>query len=199
MKEEKPKQKIEEKMKEETKKGKVEEKMIEGTAEKKEKSEKKEKKTEGKGKKEKPEIKKKTRAIVRGKDLHISTKHSVAICRLVRGKKMEKAVAELEKVLKKEKPIKMKGEIPHRKGKGRERGRYPIKACKVFIKLLKSLAANSSVNGLEEPYIFVAKADQASRPYRRFGSKRFKRTHILLIAKDKKTGKKEIEEGKKAK
>jgi len=139
-------------------------------------------------------IERKEEAKARGKDLSISTKHSVAICRFIKNKRIEEAINDLEQVIKRKKAVPMKGEIPHRKGKGMERGRYPVKACKAFIKLLKDLAANSIINGLEEPYIYIAKADKASRPYRRFGSRRFKRTHVLLIAKDRKFKEKKTKE-----
>lgn len=79
----------------------------------------------------------------------------------------------------------MKGEIPHRKGKIMS-GRYPINATKQFIKLLKQLAANANVNGLEiEKAKIECKANRASRPYKRFGSERFKRTHVTLKLKEK--------------
>ena len=93
-------------------------------------------------------------------------------------------IKEVELVIKMKKPLKMKGEIPHRKGNIMS-GRYPINACKVFINLLKSLIANSQVNNLENPYIAVAIANDASRPFKRGGSMRFKRTNVLLIAREK--------------
>ena len=133
-------------------------------------------------KKEIEKIKEKNEAFVNGRNLPISKKHSMAICRFIKGKEPEKAMEELEGVLKFKKIIPMKGEIPHRKGG--ISGRYPVNACKVFIKLLKSLSANASVNGMESIYIATAKADRGSRPYRRFGSRRFKRTNILLIARE---------------
>ena len=147
-------------------------------------------KIEGKTEEKKPEKPaekeevKKEEAITKGSDLNISTKHAIAICSFIRGKDIEKAMEQIVEVALKKRAIPMKGEIPHRKGM--ESGRYPVKAAKVFVKLLKSLAANSSVNGLENTYIHTAKADRASRPYRRFGSRRFKRTNVLLIAKEKK-------------
>ncbi len=117
---------------------------------------------------------------VRGLSLPISKKHAVAICRFIKGKRIEIAIREIEEVVKGKKAIPMKGELPHRKGM--ERGRYPINAAGVFIKLLKSLDANTNINNLGEVYISVAKADKASRPYRRFGSRRFKRTNVILVA-----------------
>ena len=88
----------------------------------------------------------------------------------------------------------MKGEIPHRKGKIMG-GRYPINSVKEFIKLLKSLQANANANGMDEPIIVEAIANQAYRPFGRFGRVRRKRTHISikvmekkLISKKKKNG-----------
>ena len=43
----------------------------------------------------------------------------------------------------------MKGEIPHRKGKGMMSGRYPLNAVKDFIMLLKSLKANAINHEIE--------------------------------------------------
>jgi len=138
--------------------------------------------------KPKPESKgpRKTEAVVNGKSLFISTKHAVAICNLIRGKNIDKALSMMENAEKMKIAVPMSGEIPHRKGKIMS-GRYPIKAAKEFIKLLKSLKVNALMNELElEKYKIFCKANIASRPYRRFGKGRFKRTHveIKLIALD---------------
>ncbi len=122
----------------------------------------------------------KTEAIVCGKDLKISTKHSIAICDYIRRKNIEKAIDMLSEILTYKKAVPMKGELPHRKGKIMS-GRYPIKAVTEFIKLLKSLKANAIVNELElEKYVLYCKADVAARPYRRFGKGRFKRTNVII-------------------
>ena len=140
--------------------------------------------------KKKPIIKKpvvkKTYAIVNVKSLPISTKQSVAICKFVKKKKIESAIADLEKVIVKKKPVPMKGEIAHKKGKGISSGKYPKKASEHFIKLLKSLLANANVNDLENPIVVEAVANKASRPHARFGRWQRKRTHIKLVAKSKK-------------
>ncbi len=127
---------------------------------------------------------KKTEASVNGMALPISTKDSVAICRFIKGKKIEMAIADLEQVLAYKKAIPMKGEIPHRKGKGMMSGRYPKNTAVYFIKLLKSLSANA--NELEEPIITEAIANLASRPFGRFGRIRKKRSHIKIKAVEKK-------------
>ncbi|MBU0894346.1 MAG: hypothetical protein KKF48_04670 [Nanoarchaeota archaeon] len=138
---------------------------------------------------EKKPIIKKNQAIVRGVGVPISTKESVAISKFIKRKKIEKAISDLEQVLIFKKAIPMKGEIPHRKGRIGS-GRYPQKAVKNFIKLLKSLLSNSHANGLEDPIIAEAISNIAVRPFGRFGRVKRKRTHIKIIAKSKKELKK---------
>ena len=145
-------------------------------------SEAKEQKADPKKKKTKSN---KTEAIVRGYNLPISTKDSAAICKFIRNKKIEKAIADLENVALHKKAIPMKGEIPHRKGKGISSGRYLNKSVEYFIKLLKSLNANSNANELEGPIITQAIANIGKRPYGRFGRTRKKRTHVLIKAEKK--------------
>ena len=127
---------------------------------------------------------KKTEAVVMAENIPISTKDSSAICRFIRGKKIEDAIKDLEAVLKFKKIVPMTGEIPHRKGKGMMSGRYPKKASENFIKLLKSLKANSNYNGLENPVIVEAVPNIGMKVMGRFGSVRKKRTHIKIVAKD---------------
>jgi len=128
---------------------------------------------------------KKTSAFVNISSIPISTKHSIAICKFIKGKKIEGAIDDLEKVVLLKKAVPMKGEIPHRKGM--MSGRYPKKAAGHFIKLLKGLSANANVNGLEAPVISEAIANLASRPYSKFGRVRRKRTHIKITATTKQT------------
>jgi ribosomal protein L22 len=133
--------------------------------------------------KEKP---KKTEAIVNAKNLPISTKHSAAICRFIKNKKIGDAISDLEKVLKLKKSVPMKGEVPHRKGKGVMSGKFPKNAALRFITLLKTLSANSNYNGLDDPVIVECIANIGSRPYGRFGWVRKKRSHVRIVAKERK-------------
>jgi len=137
---------------------------------------------------EKPKGPKKNEAVVNGRGLQISTKHSIAICNFIRGKHIDRAISELEEVLKMKRAIPMRGEIPHRKGM--MSGRYPLKAAGVFIKLLKSLKSNAMINELElEKYEIYCMANLASRPYKRFGKRRSKRSNVqfkLIPLKKKK-------------
>jgi len=180
----------EEKAKEEqTEKKPVQEKPMEEKEEEKsvkepEKEEKvKEKKIEKKPVQEKP---KKTSAVVNAQNLPISTKYSAAICEFIRNKKIENAIADLEQVLVLKKAVPMKGEIPHRRGKGMMSGRFPKKATQNFIKILKNLLANANHNSLEDPIIVEAIANIGARPYGKFGRVRRKRTHVKIKVKEKK-------------
>ena len=134
---------------------------------------------------EKKPIIKKPEAVAKGVGLPISTKVAGAICRFIKGKKIENVIEYLEQVKVQKKAIPMKGEIPHRKGKMMS-GRYPKKASEEIVKLLKTLLANSNVNGLEEPIISEAMANLASRPFGKFGRVRKKRSNIKIKVKEKK-------------
>ena len=136
-------------------------------------------KTDSKIEKKKHERPKKTEAVVNAHSLHMSTKTAAAISRFIKGKKIQKAINELEEVVAIKKAIPMKGEFPHRKGKMMS-GKYPQKAAKNFIKLLKSLSANANFLGIENPKISEAVSNIAPRPYGKFGAVRRKRTHVRL-------------------
>ena len=140
----------------------------------------------------KKQIVKKDEAIVNGTSVPISTKYAVAICRFIKRKSIDKAIADLEDVTKFKRAVPMTGEIPHRKGKGMMSGRYPIRAIGYFITLLKTLKANANVNGVEEPIIVEAVPNKASQPFGRFGAVRRKRTHVKIrVVEKNKLNKKE--------
>ena len=122
---------------------------------------------------------KKDFAIVNGRNLPLSLKHSIAICNYIRGNSIDNALIKLEEVKKMKKAIPMRGDIPHKSGM--MSGRYPVKAVTEFIALLKSLKANALINEMElEKYSLFCMPNGAPRPYRRFGQHRFKRCHVQL-------------------
>lgn len=136
-------------------------------------------------KEEKP---KKDYAIANGWDLPISPKYARDICKFIRGLPIEKAINKLEEVEKKRLAVPMKGEYGHKKHAKKfasGSGKYPQKAAREFIKLLKNLSANSISNGLEKPVISEARSNVGSRPMARFGMWKRKRAHVKLIAKEK--------------
>ena len=132
-----------------------------------------------------PEKIKKTEAIAKGSSLPISKKQSMYICKFIKNKPIDLAISDLSKVITMKKVVPFKGEIPHRKGKGIMSGRYPIKASKYFITLLKSLKGNIIINNLDpdKAKIAIASASWAARPMRSKG-RLAKRTNIVLIARE---------------
>lgn len=133
-----------------------------------------------------------------GKDLSISTKHSIEICRFLRRKNLQKAKDILMKVVKKEEALKYtrfnKG-VGHKPGIGP--GRYPVKACKEFHKLLESVENNAVFKGLDANNLIIVHSacHRASRPmrYSRRTRGEAKRTHVEIIVEEKiKEKKKEI-------
>ena len=131
--------------------------------------------------------KKRTEAIVNSRSVPVSTKKARDVCKFIKRKSIKNAIKELEEVMQKRKAVPMKGEIPHRKGKIMSGG-FPINTAKQFIVLLKGLAGNAEVNEVDNPIITEAIANKASAPFGRFGRWKRKRTHIKLVAKEKKTG-----------
>lgn len=120
--------------------------------------------------------------LVKGNDMPISTKKSIVICKLLKGKKIEPSIKFLESVAKEKYGIKMNKRETLKPGRGTK---YPIKTVEAFIKLLKSLNANAAHKNLEVGKIRLsAKANQASRPLKS-GSRyrQFKRTHVEIIGK----------------
>jgi len=152
--------------------------------------EKKEAKVETKKETKKPakakEIPKKDVAIANGFSMKISPKQSKYVCKLLRGKTPEGAIARLQAVIDEKRPVPMAAlEVGHKKGKGLAGGKFPKNACKEIMTIIKQAGANAVVAGIEAPVITIARADRASAPFRRAG-RRAKRTHLLIEVRDKK-------------
>ena len=131
------------------------------------------------------EIVKKEVAIANGFSLKISPKQSKFVCRVIRGKSPEAAVARLQAVIDEKRPVPIAGlEVGHKKGKGLAGGKFPKNACKGIMEIVKQAGANAVVAGIESPVITIAKADRASAPFRRAGRKA-KRCHVHIEVKDK--------------
>ncbi|MBL7147382.1 MAG: 50S ribosomal protein L22 [Nanoarchaeota archaeon] len=128
---------------------------------------------------------------INAKDLGISSKTSVEVCRLLRNKTVKKAQQILQRVLKKKQPVpykRYKKEIPHRAGKIAT-GRYPIKISKEILKLLKGGLASAQNQGLSQDLIIShISAHKASHQWHsgRKRRRRMKRTHIKIILKETK-------------
>ncbi len=95
-----------------------------------------------------PDAEKTSKAM--GKELHVSRKHAYEIARTIKGMKLEKARGFLEDVAALERAVPYKRytrNIPHRKGMCT--GRYPQKAAKEFLKILKNAESNATYKGLD--------------------------------------------------
>lgn len=85
-----------------------------------------------------------------GKELRISRKHAHEIATAIKGMKLDTARKFLEdvSVLKRAVPYKRYVKnIPHRRGMCT--GRYPQKAAKEFLKVLKNIESNATYKGLD--------------------------------------------------
>lgn len=92
-----------------------------------------------------------------GRELPISPKHSVIICRHIKGWRLDKAKEFLEGVIAKKAavPDLRYGNAGHRRGKVGP-GRYPEKAARLILKVLEGAEANAEYKGLVTDDMFIA-------------------------------------------
>jgi len=137
-------------------------------------------------------------ALARARNLSVSTKHSVEISRNLRYKNTTFAKKYLEAVINYDSPVSFKRHVRNTGHKsGMSAGRYPVKAAKEFLKLIKSVESNAQFKGMDLSNLKITKlmSNQASIP-RTGGRQRYatKRTHIdveVMIGKTKKNPKEE--------
>jgi ribosomal protein L22 len=163
------------KMKQDKQALKVEDKKVET---------KEEKKAEKKVVKKK-EIKVYDRAVANGFSLRISAKYAKFICRMIRGRSPDAAIARLEEVVAERRAVPMAGlEVAHQKGRGMSGGKFPKKACVAILEVVKQAKANAVVLGIENMVISQAISNRASRPFKA-GGRKGKRAHVMIEIKDK--------------
>lgn len=123
------------------------------------------------------------------RDLPISTKQCVEICRFLRNKKLDKAKRMLNDVISKQRAVPFKKynrDMGHKPGIAA--GRYPVKAAKEILRLLNSVEANADNKGLDvdKLVLFDIHASQGMNQWH-YGRKRrirMKRTHIIIKVKE---------------
>jgi len=79
-----------------------------------------------------------------GRELPISPKKAMEVCREIRGKSVEDAKAYLERVIAMDQPVPMrryKTMVAHKRGTGP--GRYPVKVAKQVMKIIESAEENA--------------------------------------------------------
>ncbi len=92
-----------------------------------------------------------------GNELHISPKHSIEICRALKGMEVDKAKTYLEDVIALQKAVPFRrhtGSVGHRKGKMGP-GKYPQKAAKHILKVLMDAENNAEYGGLDVTNLFI--------------------------------------------
>ena len=85
-----------------------------------------------------------------GRELPISPKKAVELCRAIRGKTVEDAKEYLERVIALKQAVPMKRYkmmVAHKAGIGP--GRYPVKVARHFLKVLQSAEENAGYKGLD--------------------------------------------------
>src|SRR3989338_2021572 len=137
-----------------------------------------------------------------GRDLSISKKQSVEICKWIRYKSTSRAKRILEDAIKMERAIpytRFNWNVGHRPGMGT--GRYQIKASTEILALIKSAEANAQLKGLNTGNLHIVhiNAQKAPTPhhYGRQRGTKMKRTHIEIVLQER--AEKKNEEKKKGK
>lgn len=85
-----------------------------------------------------------------GRELPVSPKKAVELCRALRGRSVEAAKAYLERVIALKQAVPMRRYntmIAHKHGTGP--GRYPVKVARHFLKVLQTAEENAGYKGLE--------------------------------------------------
>ncbi len=124
-----------------------------------------------------------------GRDLGISTKASINVCKALRGLSVEKAVAYLDNVIALKVPIaytRFTDGVGHRKGNFAA-GRFPVKAAKAIKEIILSASANAAHQGLGDDLKIVHLcAHKASTPFHQGRQRRraMKRTHIEVVVQE---------------
>ncbi len=134
------------------------------------------------------------------KNAPVSTKHCIELCRWLRYKNTSEAKKMLEEV------IGLKRAVPYRKfvrdighRAGMSTGRFPQKASKEMLKLVKSVEANAQGKGLDISNLKIIRilANRAPTPFtgsrHRHGTKR---THIEMEVMERKSKSKDTKDKK---
>ncbi len=128
----------------------------------------------------------KIEAIAMGISLPISTRQSVEICNVLRGKTSDKGKKILELVINMKTPIPYKRYmhgVGHRSGK-LAAGRYPQKASSYILSVLKNAESSAANKGLVAPFMIKEIiANQAARSWHlgRQRRRKTKSTHIKIV------------------
>lgn len=129
-----------------------------------------------------------------GRDLPISTKHCIEICKFIKGRKVEDARKALQAAIEKTAAIpfpRFNGGVGHKRGKGMASGRYPQKAATAILKILENAVANAKQKGLVENSLRVEAMipQKGSSPYKhgRIRGRSAKKSHVEIVVGESKS------------
>ena len=131
------------------------------------------------------------------REVSISPKAAVEICREIKGMSLDEARGFLEEVVSKKKPVPFKRyvrKMGHRKQlEGWKIGRYPVKAAKYILQLLDNLENNANERGLDLSRLKIIHASTLrGRKVRKYIPRAFGRatpsfdvlTHVEIVARE---------------
>lgn len=121
------------------------------------------------------------------RDASISRKQAIMISKAIRNKDLDKAQSYLKRVLEMKQAVpftRFSNGLGHKSGMAA--GRYPQKACKVFLDLLNQVEANAQTKGLGKCRIIHVCTQQAHKPMRQGRQARveMKRAHVEVVVKE---------------
>jgi len=143
-------------------------------------------------------------ATATGRNLSISSKYAIEVCAYIRNRKLARAKAILERVIKKEEAIpftRFTDGVGHRKGI-KAAGRYPLKASQEILMILKSAEANAVNKGMTGDLdVAELRCNRAASPMRagRQSRRQSKRTHVYVTLAEVPGSRKKAEKKAKAK
>ncbi len=132
-----------------------------------------------------------------GRDLPISTKNSVEVCRFIKGRNVQVAKSMLLDVITLKRAVPYKRytmDVGHKSGMAS--GRYPKKTSRGILQVLESAEFNAQFKGMNTARLYVTHiaAQKASTPMHG-GRKRgqsTKRTHIEVVLQEKVEAEKKV-------
>lgn len=98
-------------------------------------------------------------AVASGRDLRVSYKDTVEVLNAIRGKRLEEAVKVLNDIISMRRPIpyrRFNRKVGHKKAIAS--GRFPVKAAKAVLDVLKNAEANAEYKGLDTTRLWVVHA-----------------------------------------
>ncbi len=124
-------------------------------------------------------------ARARGRDLPISRKKSMELCRALRGMELQDAKDYLEDIIALKRPVPFRrytSGAGHKKGIGP--GKYPVKVAKYVLKVIENAESNAEYNGMETDNLYIKSiAAHTGRVYKGY----MPRAHGRWTAWDEKT------------